>query len=253
MSNAVEMKNLCFSYSGEETLRGVTAVLKEQKLHALFGPNGSGKSTLLRCLAGLLRPDAGSLMLLGQDSAALSPKKRSQLLAYVPQEHRVSFPFTVEEVVLTGRTPHLNGIAGPAERDCQAVKAALDALDITALAQQPYTELSGGQRQLTIIARALAQETPVIVLDEPTSALDFRNQLRIWEVLRSLCAGGKTVIVCTHDPNHVLWFCDRVLVLETGRAAAQGEPKDILTAERLTALYGFACTLENGAVRPRVR
>lgn len=244
----VELHDVHYSYGGGDVVRGVTAALDAGRLHALFGPNGSGKSTLLSCITGLL--PAPGIRLCGQDAAALSVRRRSRLVAYVPQEHRLTFPFTAGEVVLMGRTPHLGGIGGPAAADRAAAQHALAAIGIDALAQHPYTRLSGGQRQLVLIARALAQDTPVIVLDEPTSALDFKNQMLVWQLLRRLADAGKTVIACTHDPNHLLWFCDHALVLERGRLIGDGDAAALVTGGMLERLYGGICRVENGAVRP---
>ncbi len=142
-----------------------------------------------------------------------------------------------------GRTPHLNGIFGAGTMDKQKAYDALHRLNIHHLADRPYNQLSNGQRQLVLIARAMAQETRLVVLDEPTSALDFNNQIRIWQVLRELTENGTTVLACTHDPNHVAWFCDRMVVIHDGRTAAQGDPMEILNHNLLDTIYGDSCSV----------
>lgn len=250
MSNAIEIRDLTFAYGQEDTLRGVSLALEAGRLHALFGPNGSGKSTLLKCLTGLLRYRVGSIAVLGHEIAGLPPRALARLVAYVPQEHRLSFPFTVGEVVLMGRTPHLGGLAGPTRQDEAAARQAMERAQIAGIAEKPYTELSGGQRQLTLLARALCQDAPVLVLDEPTSALDFKNQLLVWELLGQLREEGRTVVACTHDPNHVAWFCDEAVILRQGKILRQGPVEQVMDNRTLSALYDGVCELRDGMVRP---
>lgn len=247
---AIHFENLHFSYDETEILHGVSADLPAGDIYALFGPNGSGKTTLLKCLAGLLKPQEGGITICGRALHRGNPRETSRLLSYVPQEHQLSFPFSVREIVLMGRTPHLGGVRGPKAEDVQMAKNAIAQVGITDLAERPYTQLSGGQRQLVMIARALAQDTPVVILDEPTSALDFKNQIHIWKMLSMLKAQGKTVIVCTHDPNHVLWFCDTVLVLCQGRLLRQGPVREVMVNELLNQLYGDICEMSENTVRP---
>lgn len=252
MSDKITIENVCFSYkAGYEVLSGVSTEFSSGGIHCLFGPNGSGKTTLLRCLAGLLKPESGTISLLGNKLNAMTAREISRTVAYVPQEHSISFPFTVFEMALMGRNPYLGAIgSGPSEADKLIVKEALKSVGIEALADKAFTELSGGQKQMTMIARALAQDTPVIILDEPTSALDFKNQISTWKMLKMLRDRGKTIIVCTHDPNHVLWFSDSVTILKEGTIVAEGSPKTLITDELLTMLYGDICKVSDGFVRP---
>ena len=247
---AIHFENLHFSYDETEILHGVSADLPAGDIYALFGPNGSGKTTLLKCLAGLMKPQKGEIAICGQAMCKAKPREVSRLLSYVPQEHQLSFPFSVREIVLMGRTPHLGGVRGPKAEDVQMAEAAITQVGISELSERPYTQLSGGQRQLVMIARALAQDTPVVILDEPTSALDFKNQIHIWKMLSMLKEQGKTVIVCTHDPNHVLWFCDTVLVLCQGRLLRQGPVREVMVNELLNQLYGDICEMSGNTVRP---
>ena len=249
--NAVVLQDVRFSYAQTEVLHGVSASLQTGKLHGLFGPNGSGKTTLLKCLANLL-PCTG-IQVQGQELARLSGRERARMVSYVPQEHKLSFPFTVEELVLMGRTPHIGGGMSPSRTDRERAAAAIHEIGIETLAHRPYTELSGGQRQLTLLTRALAQDADVMVLDEPTSALDFKNQMLVWNKLRALCDRGKTIIVCTHDPNHLLWFCDDALILKKGTLIGAGDARELIDGQVLTQLYGDVCGLEHGMIRPNLR
>lgn len=242
----IEVQNLHFAYSGDNyILEDVSFKVERGELCGVFGPNGAGKSTLFKCIIGFLKPKKGRVYVNGRDITEMPMEEVAKLIAYVPQEHRPPFPYLVKEMVLMGRTPHLGGIFGPKKRDIEKVIEAMEVVGITHLADKPYTELSGGQRQLVLLARALAQETGVMVLDEPTSALDFRNQLRIWETLKKLTKDGMSVVVSVHDPNHMLWFCDRVVVLHRGRIIASGKPSEVITQEILSTLYGNICKVKD--------
>ena len=251
MNHAIVFQGLSFSYDHIQILHFISGELLPGGITALFGPNGSGKTTLLKCLAGLLPVKQGKIIVLDQSIRRLSSKAIGKLIAYVPQEHSVSFPFSVEEVVLMGRTPHLGGVMGPKREDMYIAHSAIESIGIDNLIKQPYTKLSGGQRQMVLIARALAQESPIIILDEPTAALDFKNQLRVWRIMRKLKEDGKTIVACTHDPNHVLWFCDQVLVLKEGMILANGLVEKILSDQMLTTLYGDVCQIDNGIIMPK--
>lgn len=248
---AVSFENLQFSYDKQEILHGISAQITTGGIHALFGPNGSGKTTLLKCIAGILVPQHGTICVESQRIREMSAKERSRKLCYVPQEHQVSFAYSVEEVVLMGRTPHLGGVRGPSQKDLAAAEEAILEVGIQEIKTRSYTQLSGGQRQLVLIARALAQNSPIMILDEPTSALDFKNQMIVWQSLKNLQKKGKTILVCTHDPNHVLWFCDQVLVMKAGKLIAQGNAELLLDGKLLETLYGPICEVTGRTVRPR--
>ncbi|MGI6028008.1 MAG: ABC transporter ATP-binding protein [Candidatus Heteroscillospira sp.] len=253
MNSIMSFNKLHFSYEKQEILHGVSANIEPGGIHALFGPNGSGKTTLLKCLAGIYTPRSGDIEINGRSTRSIAPRELSRMVCYVPQEHAVSFAYTVEEVVLMGRTPHLGGVRGPDRADIEAASEAIERVGIADIADRPYTRLSGGQRQLVLIARALAQGSGIMILDEPTSALDFKNQLVVWETLRELGSSGKTILVCTHDPNHVLWFCDRVLVLREGEIIARGAVSENMNDGLLRELYGDVCTLRGGVICPKIK
>lgn len=240
----LEVKKLAFAYGATEVFRDISLQIGAGKLCALFGPNGSGKTTLFKCCLNFLVPKSGEVWIGGQHTRLLKVSEMAKLVAYVPQEHKAPFPYSVKEVVLMGRNPHLNGLFSSRSQEWAKVMEALERLGITGLADKPYNELSGGQRQLVLIARALAQDTQLLLLDEPASSLDFKNQLLIWEVLRKIAGQGRSVLVCTHDPNHVLWFCEQAIVLGNGRCIAQGAPKQALAPAVLEQIYGRICLVQ---------
>jgi iron complex transport system ATP-binding protein len=230
-------RNLRFSYGSLAVLRGVSIDARAGEVCGLFGPNGCGKTTLFRCCLGLLPARADALSVGGQAIASLPLSQRARLMAYVPQEHKPPFPLLVRDVVMLGRTPYLGLLGRATAEDRRIVGDTLEWIGLETLADRPYDRLSGGQRQLVLIARAVAQRTPVILLDEPASGLDFHNQVRIWGVLRSLAQQGAAVVCCSHDPNHVAWFCDRVVVMQAGEVVAHGTPAEALNGATLDRLY----------------
>jgi iron complex transport system ATP-binding protein len=231
------VRDLSFSYKTTPVLDGVSLTAHPGRVSGLFGPNGCGKTTLFRCCLGLLRGRSAGLTVNGTPIDGLPPGQRARLMSFVPQEHTPPFPLLVRDVVMLGRTPYLGLLGRVSARDARVVDDTLGWMGLRALATRPYDRLSGGQRQLVLIARAVAQQTPVMLLDEPASGLDFHNQLHIWRVLRTLADAGTAILCCTHDPNHVLWFCDRVVVMREGTVLAEGTPAEALGASTLEALY----------------
>jgi len=237
-----EVKQLSFAYNDHAVFNDLNFSINSGELCALFGPNGSGKSTLYRCILGHLRYQ-GHVTLNDVNLRTLSPSRVAQQIAYVPQQHANPFPFTVFDMVVMGRTPHLGGVFGPRREDLEVCEQVLDSVGLAAESRRLYHTLSGGQRQLVLIARALAQQSRLLLLDEPTASLDFGNQILVWNMIQNLSAGGVTILVCTHDPHHVLQFCNRVLVLgREGRFLADGRPAETVTAELVAALYPEVAT-----------
>jgi iron complex transport system ATP-binding protein len=212
--------------------------LKTGEVLALLGPNGGGKTTLLKTLLGLLRPISGEVRLGDRPLASYPARDRARRIAYVPQSHAVTFAFTVETMVLMGRTAHGTLFSRPSAADRAVALHALERFGIAHLADRPYTMISGGERQLTLLARALAQEPEFVVLDEPTASLDFGNQGRVMREIAALAASGHGVLFTTHDPNHALRAADRAYLLRDGARIADGPVGSVLTCEQLTALYG---------------
>lgn len=236
--HALSLENIHFAYGNKNVLNGVSFAVEQGVVCGLFGPNGSGKTTLFRCCLGLLAPTQGRVRVGEDNVASLGISQLARRMAYVPQEHSLGFPFRVRELVAMGRTPHMGGFFRLSKTDAAAVEQAMELVGIRDLAEEPCTTLSGGQRQLAGLARAFAQETPLMLLDEPTSALDFNNQLTVWRILSRIAAQGVAVLVCCHDPNHILWFCEHVAVLRQGRLAASGPSRHIMTGALLRELYG---------------
>ena len=234
----LEVQDLAFGYGARAVGSGVSLTVGEGEALCLLGPNGGGKTTLFKTMLGLLRPLAGSVHLDGTDLSELPRREGAKKIAYVPQAHAAFFPFTVREVVLMGRASRLPVFASPGPVDHAAAATALDALGIAHLADRIYTEISGGERQLALIARALAGEPRLLVMDEPTASLDFGNQARVLTQVRRLSAAGIAVVLSTHDPGHAFLCADRVALLHGGRLVALGPPAETVTPEHLRLLYG---------------
>ncbi len=238
--NILEVNRISFRYAQSDIniLDDISFAIEKNSLCGLLGPNGSGKSTLFRCCMNFLSTHEGTIKVQGNNILELTPKQLAKHIAYVPQEHKQPFPFLVEDMVLMGRTSRMHSAIAPKKEDIEIANVCMEKVGITHLHHKPFNQLSGGQRQLVLIARALAQGSPLMMLDEPTSALDFNNQILLWELLQSLTQDGITIIVCTHDPNHILWFCDNALVLSQGRLLAQGHPHTLLKEDVFSKIYG---------------
>ena len=206
----------------------------------LLGPNGSGKTTLFRTLLGLLAPLAGEVRVLGEPVAEWPRSAFARHVGYVPQAHAGIFPYTVEDVVLMGRAARIGRFAAPAQQDRDHALHCLHTLGIAHLRQRIYTAISGGERQLVLIARALAQEPVLLVMDEPTASLDFGNQIRVLEHIAQLRQQGMAVLLSTHQPEHALRIADRIALLGGGCLVAIGTPASTATPERLATLYGVS-------------
>lgn len=228
---------LAVGYPGHAVGSGFELRLQPGQVLALLGPNGGGKTTLLKTLLGLLRPLGGQVELDGQPLHLLSATARARRLAYVPQSHVGAFAFSVADLVLMGRTAHGSLFAAPSPHDHAVAQAAIQRLGISHLAARPATMISGGERQLALIARALAQEAQLMVLDEPTAALDFGNQGKVMREVRRLADEGLGVLFTTHDPNHATRFADQALLIREGRTLASGRVAEVVTQAQLERLY----------------
>ena len=233
----LEGRQLSIGYRDRVVGRSLDVTLSTGEVLALLGPNGSGKTTLLKTLLGLIPPLDGGVHLGERSLGTYAARERARAIAYVPQSHAPTFAFPVETMVLMGRTAHGNLFSRPSGRDREAAGRALERLGIAHLAPRPYTMISGGERQLVLLARALAQDPKFIVLDEPTASLDFGNQGKLMNEIRALAASGHGVLFTTHDPNHALRAADRAYLLREGARVAVGNVRDILTQPNLEALY----------------
>ncbi len=236
---AIAAQDVSFAWGSTPLFRGVTLRLAAGEMAAMIGPNGSGKTTLLRILSGALRPRSGRVMLEGRPVGAYGARERARRLAVVPQESAMTFDFTVMETVLMGRTPHLGlfGVEGP--EDLRAACDALDRTGMRAFAGRPLSHLSGGERQLVLIARALAQRPRVLLLDEPTTWLDIRHRQEIHALLTRLNReDGLTILTTSHDLNLAARWCRRIVLIDRGAVRADGPPSEVFDAEVLSRVYG---------------
>ncbi len=235
----IELKNVSFSYGVVPTLHDVSFSVRQGALVAVLGPNGAGKSTLFRCILRLLKPSAGTIRLCGEDTAAIDRRRLAKLAAYIPQSSTPVFNYTVEDAVLMGTTGALSALQAPSRTERERCARALEQLGISDLAQRGIAQLSGGERQLALIARALVQDARVLIMDEPTANLDYGNQRRVMQQVRALADGGYTILLSTHNPEHALHYATQVLALQNGRVIADGATADTLTPELLARLYGI--------------
>lgn len=246
---AIELKDVGFSYGERRVLKGISFSAGAGELIALLGPNGAGKSTLMRCLLGFLKSYAGTIFVDGQDIHTMSRAALSSRIAYIPQSSPMTFNYTVLDMVLMGVTGSIGVLGTPGAAQELRAKEILESLGIESLAGRGFEELSGGERQLVLLARALVQDARILVMDEPTANLDYGNQNRVMERVTELSAQGYTILFSTHDPNQALLYASRALTLWDGQILTDGPPERALTEETLRTLYGIAvrrCTLSTG-------
>ncbi|MDX9715110.1 MAG: ABC transporter ATP-binding protein [Dissulfurispiraceae bacterium] len=233
------IENISFRYRKKEIISNLSLSFKRGRVASLLGPNGSGKTTLLKLLLGIHSPRQGNISFEGRVLQEIPHKEFSRRVAYVPQIHRESFAYTVEDVVLMGRMPHKPFFSHFSKDDRDMAMHALKRLNIIHLKDKPYTEVSGGERQLTLIARALTQGADTFIMDEPGNGLDFGNQFRLLDQISGLAQDGYTFIFSTHFPDHALLAADRVVMLKEGDVIADGSPKETITPETMLTLYGI--------------
>ena len=234
----LDVRDLAYGFRARRVGEDVTFALAPGETLAVLGGNGAGKTTLFRTLLGLLPPLAGGIDVDNVPVASLTAAARAARIAYVPQQHTPAYAFSVTEAVLMGRASHVGTFARPGRRDYAVVADALETLRIGALAARPVTEISGGERQLVMIARALAQQAPILVLDEPTASLDFGNRVRVLRALDRLRARGMTILFSTHEPDQALAHADRALLLVDGRPLVLDTVARALTAANIERIYG---------------
>jgi ABC-type cobalamin/Fe3+-siderophores transport system ATPase subunit len=234
----LDVVDLAYGYPNRLVGDSVSLTLEGGQVLCLLGPNGGGKTTLFKTILRLLAPRAGRIAVDGDAIDGWSRVRMARVFGYVPQAQLGLFPFMLSEVVLMGRTAHIAPFGAPSRHDVDVARAMLDLLGIGHLAARPYTDVSGGERQLALIARALAQEPSILVMDEPTASLDFGNQVRVLAQVDALARRGIAVIMSTHDPDQAFLCAQRVALLHQGRMVQIGPPRDVITRESLRALYG---------------
>ena len=248
----LSVERLSFSYGGGRTvLDDVSFRAEEGQLLSVLGPNGVGKSTLFRCMLGLLSGYTGAIRLDGADTRPMPARQIAHRVAYIPQMHYPAFNYSVFDMVLMGTTHTMGAFGTPGEKQRRAAEAAIERMGISHLAGRSYLRLSGGEQQMVLIARALAQQSPVLMMDEPTASLDYGNQHRVLSCVRALAhRDGYTVILSTHNPQHALTYADAILALHGGRVLTHGAPGVVLTAQALKTLYGVdVCMADTPAGR----
>jgi iron complex transport system ATP-binding protein len=237
-------RNLSVGYGSRVVVSDISLDVKQGEVLCLLGPNGAGKTTLFKTLLGLIYPLAGEVTLDGKPLSSISARDRASRMAYVPQAHAGVFAYTVLDVVLMGRTAKLGLFSSPSKADEEMAMEALKSIGIERLANDDYTRISGGERQLALIARALAQGTPLLVLDEPTANLDFGNSARVLARVAALAKQGYAIVLSTHEPDHALTIGTKVVIVHEGKIAATGTPHEIVTTERLSSLYNIGVAVE---------
>lgn len=236
----LRVEDLCFAYehAGQRALDGLELRLRRGEVAAVLGPNGAGKTTFLHVLLGILKPERGRIWIDGREASALTRGERSRLVGLVPQMEHVAFEFSVEEYVLLGRAPHLGLLELPSREDTQIALEALEQLGLLRLRRRSLLELSGGERQMAVLARALVQRSRLLLMDEPLAHLDLGNKERILAQVRRLARAGITVLFTTHEPDMVHGVADRVVLMRSGRVVASGPTEAVMTSETLTQAYG---------------
>ena len=239
MTPAVDIANLAFLYQKQLILENVSFSVAQSSFFLIIGPNGSGKTTLVRLIGGIERPDKGRIILMGRTISTYSKKALARKIAFVPQVIPIDFPFTVRDIVLMGRAPHLGMMGFPGKKDLEIVEAAMAFTDVLSLSQRRVSQLSGGERQRVFIARAICQEPEMILLDEPTAALDPAHQINIMNLMKRLKKEkGTTIVMVSHDLNLSAIYGDRLLLLKKGGILQEGTPHEVLTEPLLKKAYG---------------
>lgn len=234
---SLSVRELSYSYGSHKVLREINFTAEKGEFLSVLGPNGVGKSTLFRCILGALPDYTGTITIDEHDLRAMSPREKAKRIAYIPQTHRPTFGYTVLDTTLMSTTRQLGAFTQPRQEQIDIAHAALRQLGIEHLSQRNFAHLSGGEQQLVLIARAIAQQADILVMDEPTSSLDYGNQLRVLQQVKSLSRQGYSVLLSTHNPQHALTFADRILALNDGTVAALGAPDEVLTPELMKTLY----------------
>ena len=238
MELILEVDSLAYSYGNGPVFDNVSFSLKKGDVMCILGPNGAGKSTLIKCIAGIFKPAKGSVRIMGEDTASLGVTDIARSIGYVPQQNELVFPFSVLDFVVMGRTPHIPLFSSPDAKDMEIAREALVMVGIAGLAERTVSSLSGGQRQIVLIARALAQQPALLLLDEPTAHLDFGNQVLVLETVQKLAANGMSILMNTHMPDHAFLVGSSAAALTENKLVAVGEVETVVSSKIMSSLYG---------------
>lgn len=263
VKSILDISGLSCSYGTNRVFSGVDLTVSAGEVVCLMGPNGCGKTTLLDAVMGLKKPDEGNILLCGRPVGGLKRQEIAQKIAFVPQIHDVTFPYTVREVVLMGRTAYSGTFSGPSREDREICEQAMERIGIEKFADKPYSKLSGGELKLVLLARALGQRTPLMLMDEPTAHLDYKNELIFLETIVGECkAGNLTVVLATHSPDHAFYFASkglnvRAVMMADGGIKCCGRPDDVITDDSIRSVYGVRAKIlsdtdDDGGVIKRV-
>lgn len=235
----LEINNLSGGYAKKDICTHISCSISSGEILCVLGPNGCGKSTFFKLILGLVKKSSGDIFHDKSSISSLNERNLAKIIAFIPQQHSPMFAFTVLEVVLFGRTSHFKKFGSPSKTDVEYAEKSLEKLGILELKNTNYTTLSGGQRQLVLIARALCQNAKILILDEPTASLDYSNSQKVLSILRSLAHDGYIIIVSTHSPEQPFSFASKVLLMKNGEIFAFGTPKEVLSSENIHKVYGI--------------
>ena len=249
---SLQVNDLRFSYGDREVLKGISFETKYGEFVSVLGPNGVGKSTLFRCILGLMQPGGGAVRVDGDDIGDLTPAQLARRMAYIPQSHNPLFNFSVLDMVLMGTTSQLGRFAAHGKVQERMALEALERMGILHLKDRGCSHISGGERQLVLMARAIAQQAKILIMDEPSANLDFGNKMRVMKTVKGLTEDGYTIIQSTHDPDQAYLYSDRILALHGGKVLAWGTPRDVMTESLISTLYGVdveVCSMHDDRFR----
>lgn len=240
---SLEVRNLQFAYGAHKVLEGIDFSVKPGELAAVLGPNGTGKTTLFKCVLGFLPHYTGSITIDGEQARTLPPRELAKRIAYIPQNHQQTFGYSVIDMVLMGTAHSLSLFSLPGAAQKKAAYEALERLGIASLAEKNISRISGGEQQLVLIARAIAQQAKLLIMDEPTASLDYGNRDKVLRLVSGLAKEGFGILVSTHDPQHALSYANKVIALKSGKVLSCGAPEAVITPELLSELYGMKTVL----------
>ena len=242
----ISVKDLSFSYGEHNVLRNISFDAMPGELLCILGRNGAGKSTLFKCILGILKGYRGQVTIDDCDISEMKPAEKARRVAYIPQSSNPAFTYSVTDMVLMGTTPQMMGHMSPGRTERESCMQALERVGVAHLADRSYSNLSGGEQQLVLIARALAQGAGILIMDEPTSSLDYGNQMRVQKQLRSLISEGYTIIQSSHNPEQSYAFADKLICIKNGEIYKRGRPQEILDEKLIHDLYGIDVEMISG-------